>query len=422
MTMAMHLSSLWLATALALTTATQLRPGDLPVGPGEVMLALWGGGAAIAVLSRKCASRPAVGRVLLAFWVGGAVLLFAGRIVALTVQTRPEAAYRDLLAYLLAALVMLLFTALPGLDHRTQRATQYLVPLTVGPLFVLMLLFRHSPEVGPLQLSAAGIRFLGWAKNPNQTALTVVMVPFVCLHLAAESTRFRGRAWYLVLTAGALAVGVATLSDALAFAWSTGAVATVCLLWYRLATDRDVERRWAVLAHVGFPLMLLSIGVVVGPPLYHHLQETILGVYGAEGAQGSLRLLLWRHGIEAILASPVCGWGPGAHAGIPGPFMGFESHNTFIDWGTCTGVPGALGLVALLWWVARRAWRGRNVYLNGGIVAVTMFGLLHHVLRHPLFWFYLIACAVLGQQSARDEPCSQVRGRRATLTAPQSDQ
>jgi O-antigen ligase len=138
-------------------------------------------------------------------------------------------------------------------------------------------------------------------------------------------------------------------------------------------------------------LMLLLVS-------YGRITTTSTEVYN-QGNQGSDRITLWQHGIAAISSSPVFGLGPGAHSGDKAPFLDFESHNTFIDWGGSTGMVGLAAYLSLLGWIAGRAWRNGFVVLVGAVISLATFSSFHYVLRHVIFWFYLLSIAHLSDHS-----------------------
>jgi O-antigen ligase len=78
--------------------------------------------------------------------------------------------------------------------------------------------------------------------------------------------------------------------------------------------------------------------------------------------------------------------GPGAHSGLKDPFEGVEAHNTLLDWGTQTGLPGMAALAAYFIWVFWRVARRRQYELTAMLIALYCFAMFLDVLRQPLFW------------------------------------
>ena len=104
------------------------------------------------------------------------------------------------------------------------------------------------------------------------------------------------------------------------------------------------------------------------------------------GAKAAIRNALWRHGLDAVRASPLVGWGGGPHSGFEGPFRGMEAHNTWIDWATRAGILG-LGLyVGLLAVVGARLLRARRALPWAALVALLAYGAFHNTMRQPIVW------------------------------------
>ena len=72
-----RLAAYWVALAVVLAGATQLRLGALPIGPGEVLLATWIAFMAMLLLTGRVLVGP-VFRFLCLYWLAAAVLLGFG--------------------------------------------------------------------------------------------------------------------------------------------------------------------------------------------------------------------------------------------------------------------------------------------------------------------------------------------------------
>ncbi|MDW8468613.1 MAG: hypothetical protein RML56_06005 [Burkholderiales bacterium] len=81
--------------------------------------------------------------------------------------------------------------------------------------------------------------------------------------------------------------------------------------------------------------------------------------------------------------------GPGTQALAPN--LAREAHSSLIDWLTNTGLVGGSALIALCGWIA---WRlGQRDWVMLGTRGFQAFAQAHHVLRHPLVWFFLVLAA-----------------------------
>ena len=225
-------------------------------------------------------------------------------------------------------------------------------------------------------------------------ALAVSLVlPFIAMRLRRQSARRAPRFFYLVAIAVALLVGVATRSEALFVSWllcGSMLIALVLLRWMIVAP----KRYWGgYVAYVLIPFVAVGFVIAAGVPLAHFLWDLTVSVYGDQAAQGSVRLALWHNGLRAIGSSPIVGLGPGNYSGISAPFLEREAHNTFIDWGMSTGLPGLLAYSVLAGRVLWRTYARRDFVSFAGVTNLLLFSVFHYVLRHPVFWFYLILAA-----------------------------
>jgi O-antigen ligase len=385
----------WFGIGLALASATQLRLPGIPAGVGEAMLGAWALAAALRLLVRPRVSTGALPRVLLVFWAVATAALAAGRAVAVARGYAPAGgALHDTAAFAFVAAVVLLFTATAGLGERAPRAFGWMAAALVPPLALLALL---GDAAAPLPVEPwHRTRFQGWAGNPNQLALALVLVPFAGLAASRAHPRRGMRALVAACAAGAVPLGLLTRSDALHAAWAAGAAAALAVAWLRLAGARHPRARWV--ARVAVPAALV-VGVAVwGPAAARTLRARALATYHQEDA-GTVRVDLLRHAAHAWARSPVVGLGPGAHSGYLGPFQREEAHNTFLDWAASTGVVGAAALAALLAWAAAGVLRARDPLLAGGLAALAAFASFHYVLRQPVFWAGLVTLVALAQRA-----------------------
>ncbi len=407
----------WFATGVFLTTTTQLRPsGGIPVGPGEAMLALWTLVALVLLLSRSSYSGLLLAKPVLGFWAVAFTLLFTGFVFSSAHVFAVHHVYHDALAFLFVALLFCVYASRQNVLEHMELSARFLLPLVVIPMLLLLLL--HRLTVGPFMLwmgNELGVRFQGLSENPNQLALAVVAAPFVAFHFFTHARGLFQKGWYLLLAGAAVPLGMATKSDALAVGWTVSGVLVVLGL-FAYSTTRTGHSAWKLwFFYIVVPAAAVMALGWLGGRGYAVISEKMTGIYNT-GGQGSYRVLLWEHGIEAIAASPVFGHGPGAHSGHYGPFGQQEAHNTLIDWGASTGISGILLFLLFLGWAAYRAWRNGSVVLCVAVVALAGFSLLHYVVRHPIFWFYITAA--VGLSLASQQATAAARGMRARRSGP----
>jgi len=388
-----------LGLGVALTTATQLRVpmGPVAVGPGEALLAAWMAWTMLGWLRGGRPSWPQGARHVGVFWAIAALWLVLGHFA---LRSSGIASHRnvmhDALAYLFtAAFTVLLVTR--GLD--TAARDRVLGTLCVAVAIGLGLLggaAAWSPRIGPLYVlgslhpgeDGGYRRFLGWAENPNQIGLLLAFLPFAAEHARVRLRDVGRPALWMACGLALLGIGLLARGRAVWMAWGVG------LLAFVVASLRLRRARQASIGPAGPPpawtLLLVAVPAIAA---------TLLGRHGAPDSQ---RLGLWTSAIEAIARSPLVGLGPGTHAGI-GQRAGWdEAHNTLLDWGTSTGVPGALALAIVIGLSLRNAWRSRSPGLCGALAAMWTFAMFHHMLRHPALWLLVVIASTGGDPAARE--------------------
>lgn len=385
-----RISTIWFSAGVVLTTATTFRSSGAPIGPGEVLLAGWACAHCLAFILTGRVCRPPIARALLWFWAISGLSLLVGTLSGIAIGVGPSVGfYHDIVAFLFVALVALVFASAPALQQRAATAALLIMSFTIVPLLGMLVTGHGFP--------GGTARFHGWAENPNQTALAVVMVPFYAIFQMRRSVRLIPRIYYAFLAFATVVIGIATGSDALTVAWALGLLLALLNSWYE-AVRRPTRNLLRLAALRVLPpllglFLLVAIWHVLSGPVY----ETVIALYNY-GGQGSVRVLLALQGIRAMRASPVFGLGPGGHSGYSAPFRGSEAHNTFVDWGASAGLVGVTLYLALVGWLVLRAWKRGDRVLAVGLISMLAFSSLHYVLRHPIFWFYLVAIAEGGRE------------------------
>lgn len=394
-----NLESIWVAVGIALTTATQLRPSS-PVGVGEVMLAAWILLVAIRLsLFRDFLITP-FARIFLFFWMVAFTSLTLGVLIGESNGLTSEGVYHDAFAFIFS----FVFCSGLNVSQKIQKNFKELISVNISfTTIALAILFLFGvPFLAPWY---GGSRFTGWANNPNQLALLITMLPFLALHLINQSSNQLTKIWYYSLIVLSVIVGIATDSDALMVGWLVGFLVTIVLAIYlkflNHIKDTKVSRRLITIYQTLIGMFVFFVFLISLYVSYGEINSASTNIYD-KGNQGSDRINLWRHGIAAIYYSPLFGIGPGAHSGIKEPFLDFEAHNTFIDWGGSSGIIGLIAYVALLGWVGWKAWRNGFVVLAAAVISLIAFSSFHFVLRHAIFWFYLLSIANLSANPLKD--------------------
>jgi O-antigen ligase len=409
------LLSFWAATGIVLTSATQLRLGGFPVGPGELLLAGWM--SFVGFLLLRGASFTA-GRLVLfmfGYWMISAVLMAFGTLVGLnTHKLDVESATHDAVAFLflvaLSPMLALILSDHEGNAYHERLARHIFIVFTICTTSLLLLSHLVS-GLGPLRLSyGGGARFLGWANNPNQMALFSCGMPFIGWFLLQRSRHTRSRIMYGIGIVCCVLVGLASASDGLRLSWAVGFGSAIGVAWWRAVLR--MRGRFIYVTHLIVPFIIVSLGYAVLTLAWDKAWEV-----WREGGQGEGRIDVWTHGLQAFSESPLVGFGPGAYSGELGPFEGFEAHNSLIDWGNSTGLPGIILLVTLVIWCALRAWRAGSLIMLGMVIAMAVFGMFGYILRQPIYWVLLILAVRLPQQRKGARAFAEGRTRAAFTPA-----
>ena len=397
-------SDIWLAVAVCLTTATQLRAFGpelfsrrhtlvyRPVGPGECLLVVW----IIASLVQRVASRRAViSRNLLDLFlvvIGCSFLGILGLCRSFFYGLFDmSSGMHNLCAYLLCFAFALALLTLPRLKQRLWRIA--LLVLAIPPIANAGLWVLAKSAVW----ENSGIlwhrwRYRGWATNPNQTALTMVVVPFVCLHLFRQEKTFSRKAGLLAVVGAALLVGRFVDSQAFYAAVLAGTIAVA----YNYLGNAAGLRSYRAFIHIAAACMAI-VAVFASISLLPELMERDYEV--------RTRVRLFTHGVDAVVSSPLLGLGPGSYSGLTGPFQHEESHNIFVELACGCGMLGLTLFLLFLSCLGLSMYRCGQVGLLGALTALLAFGQFHQILRHPYFWFCLIALTWLSRRHSSPQ-CS----------------
>ncbi|MBV8912430.1 MAG: hypothetical protein JOZ05_05225 [Acetobacteraceae bacterium] len=401
-----------IAIALLLTSATQFRLGGLPVGPGEICLAIWIG---LSLFRGAPPLSPAFARMSL-FWV---LLTFAECIGTLNGYAMGDhhdtgLFLHDAMAFPFVGAVGCLLLTEPGAEVRLRRVAWTLLVLAAGSL-TLQLGAAWDVLSLPFVEPWFGDRFRGWSNNSNQLAFFCAVLVLVGLHLADDAQRARGRLGAVLCLTPIIIVGRLTKTDSFTFAL-LASVPVFLVLKLRAwivapasgPTPRPIIR---ILAVLGLPLLIVSFGPLAvsasGSP-----EQLVMGFMKGGGKEAAgetnLRLELWGEAIDRGLQAHMLGLGPGPHLPVPwsivavrtresspdvdphptlGDAPNFEAHNTFFDLFTQGGL---IADVTLVWLIASAfliSYRAHAAGLSALVCGLLVFSLTNFTLREPMFWF-----------------------------------
>jgi hypothetical protein len=408
---------------LLLTSCSQLRfLGVAGVGPGEILLLVW----LVSMLIREVARlgpplTPALSR-LLVFWALFLAAECFGTLAGFVLQDRHDPIWflHDVFAYSMMAPLSCLCLAKPAAEQRLRQAA-WLISVGGSVLLAVQianaLYLRHIPVVDPWYWD----RLRGWSQNPNQLAFLCVALGALSLHLAETSCGNRKIA-ALACMPLPIAVGFLTKSDTFIFVLALGSLAYLFLkirqMLCRATSEVSGRSAFAWILVGALPLILiaaapLAAAIAAGTMDFaKHLSKDS----GKDAEQEmEVRLNLWTQAITRGFDSGMLGLGPGPHLQIPlslveeravedepknlvhpepGDAPNFEAHNTFLDLFVQGGLLAVLSFAWLAGSTISATYRGRRdalVVLLGGLV---VFGMVHFIIRQPIFWFAIALCSV----------------------------
>jgi O-antigen ligase len=378
-------------------TATQLRPVDSSVGAAEFGLVV---SVALCVLTIIITGRISItGRIkgVLALMTAAAIALCLGFFSRQYLGLENTKGARDSVAIFAAAFGAVMISSMQ-LEVKVLRLMLKLYVLfTTIPLFLLLLsgLFGLTP-LG-LDPWYQGVRFQGWATNPNQVGLVIGPCLPIALWLAASASRVRDKVCWVGLACLIVAIGLASQSDALILGWAAcGLLVTLLTIW----NYKDL----LAFPLVGGQLFLrTSLQVLLAAPIFFLLSliEPKIAAVLDEGDQAGIRLTLWERAIDAWVHSPFFGLGPGPHSGYISSLEEVEAHNTLLDWISAAGSLGLIIFIVAVGLLFQRLWATRQTWLLGAVFWLLIFSLFHFVLRHPVVWLVIALCVMTSEASRK---------------------
>lgn len=219
---------------------------------------------------------------------------------------------------------------------------------------------------------STGIRFFGFAKNPNQIASVAAPILFLIFYLKnSKQISFL----YMCGSLFILALIVFTVkSDALNYSYA------VCLGLFLLKSFKKLPLPIKIAGITMFLFFISNFFIKLG--------GVVLEV-NSIGNQASVRYTLWNNALVAWQHSVLFGFGPGAFSGLTGPFEGAEAHNSFIDYITNTGLIGLLLIGNLIVVIFKNLKKLKLYNLGFSLLSIIMFSIFHNILRHPFLWLFL---------------------------------
>jgi O-antigen ligase len=413
-----------LTAGLLLSTASQLRPAKVPIGPGEICLVVW----ILLMLSREFYRlgppplRPPLS-TLLAFWLVFAVAQCVGTMAGFVTGNRHDTGLfmHDVMAYLLVAAVSCLSVVEPGASARLRRVAWLTATLGAAWLALQVAFGWRLIDPGPFDIWEWE-RFRGFSDNANQLALYCAVISLLSLHLADSACRLGEKIAAVICMIVAIFVGRLTMSDAfLAVLVVAGPIFIALKLWrWSMSPERYLSLRsaFAWILVLALPLAL-AYATPLGASFATEFEDSIKGMTKGGGGRDTdetarLRFELWNRAMRRGIEAGMLGLGPGPHLEIPpsiavdrrestnepereqhpkfGSIPNFEAHNTFLD----LFIQGGLIAVLSLGWLVATALvvtnRSKSDALTTLLFGLAIYGFSHLIVRHPIFWFVVCLC------------------------------
>ena len=399
-----------LALGLALTPATQLRMGGLPLGAGELVLSGWLFLAFTAQLGGGTLTVGPAFRAILIFWSALWLALSIGLVCGFALDLFQDlpAMLHDVFAYLLMMSLGMMLALEFGNADRRLRVCGYFTGLGTA-LLLVQLAGGEGLSIFPGMQSWYFDRFQGWSENPNQMGFFAAVLSFVALHLAQTAPTNLGKIGAVLCAGIAIIGGILTRSDSFMVALLIGTAAWVLVtarVWLGTLQSGVMLRGAAVVfAMLAVPLASATFAPF-GAAALERIEQTTEIIY-SDNDQGETRLALWVEAMQRGMRSAFLGFGPGpqltSKAYKRPPPSKFEAHNTFLDLFTQGGLLAVVAFVWVCMAALRTAWQVQLAGLVALVCALASFSMFHFVVRQPIFWF-IIVLSLLAATRVPDAP------------------
>lgn len=415
-----------LALGLVLTTASQLRPAGLSIGPGEVSLVIWVGlmlGEMKDLLHSKMT--PALSRMLV-FWILFIISLCLGSATAFVIGDihDPNLFIHDILAYAILLAVSLLCAVEPDAGCHIHRVA-WLLTLFSTVFLGLQLISAWGlltiPHTDPWYWE----RFRGLSDNPNQLAIFCAIITFLSIHFIEHIAGPSRKAIAALCAALSIYVGRLTKSDTYAVILVTG-ILLFALLKFRtwLAMPKpSFGRAAAGIAIISLPIITVTAFLfanLVEAETFDLMMKMAKGTRQETSQTANIRLNAWSSAINRGIESGMLGLGPGPHIDIPSVLVAarrediepkyiehpqvngtpnFEAHNTFLDLFTQGGLIATLSFTWLVGTAFLTAYRTHFDALTVVVWSIIVLSMFHLIIRQPMFWFAVAFALTAGANS-----------------------
>jgi Mrp family chromosome partitioning ATPase len=295
-----------LALGLLLSTASQLRPAGLPIGPGEVCLLIWVVlmlGEMGALLHAKMT--PALSRMLL-FWIFFSISLCLGSATAYAISDihDPNLFIHDILAYAILFAVSLLCTVGPAAGCHIHRAA-WLLTMFSTIFLGIQLLSAWSIVAIPGTDPWYWERFRGLSENPNQLAIFCAVITFLSVHFIEHVAGLHRKIIASLCAILSIYVGRLTKSDTYAVILVTGILLFAALKlrsWLVMSRhNASLRRATTGIALVSLPMVAATAFLftsMIEAESFDLMMDMAKGTRKETSETANIRLNAWRRAID----------------------------------------------------------------------------------------------------------------------------
>lgn len=290
-----------------------------------------------------------------------------------------NAGFANALAIPLCLLLAMVFLSTCS-EHRFVRVVLFYVRISLLvclTVFIWRAFFELPAWIQPGEVEN---RFSALSNNPNQLALFLLPIPFFSI-FCYQKGLVGGKGVFFDFSV-VFVLNVLVIGKGLFFSWLMALVFMALVGWKCYGTIR------LSLSFVGRRILLFFGFSVLMSPLVFLL---FTGNFpGSQEGQGSIRLALWKNGLEAWMQAPLFGHGPGHYSGLDAPYSGMEAHNIFIDWLSAYGILGLLAFVAFVAYFFIHAFRQKVWIVLAFYIALLVQMFFHFYGRQPVFWLWWV--------------------------------
>lgn len=376
------LTFILLPIGLVLSTATRLRFSEIPIGISEILLTI------ILLINYSFIVQVLKNwksyKLFYIFWGFFFLFGFFGLYYFDSSFATNHFVQKDSFAYIYIFFLSVFFLGSSDKNSQTLKIVLILYILCSLLLIGYDIFLQHT-------FFHPHARFIGLSINPNQTALALSPLPFLCLHYALQenspSKPLMHKSLWVFLMLGSLYIGLRNSSITLFFGWIIfGFGAIFSKIFYRKYHK----------------LLIITSAIIVTFSCFSffYLKDVWPGVL----YEFEIRAYFISIAFKALQNTYLLGKGIGTCILYGG--QAYDPHNTLLSVFLNSGILTGGTAIILLGIVLKKIFRTGNYFVFLAFLNVLFFSFAHTLSRHPIFWFYLIT---FYQIKKRDLTISQVK-------------